>query len=233
MVLLRDAGTPGGRDLVPLRSWPARVPVDRGTRPCRRAVLRAAVRRRGGPGRSGNLHLPRGSRIGARYFRSTIGHNCLELAGQDQSVSGGPFMWIKSAEASGGCDQRPRATGPRRSGARFTTDISGCHPAPDTSARSPSIVNIDGSSWQDAVESTGRHDCRLAFHVGPEVDCFLDGNLAQLSWQTGAGEWRAVMRLPQGARLVGGSRPDGAAAWLVLALLRGQTADRDPASARA
>ena len=50
---------------------------------------------------------------------------------------------------------------------------------------------------EDAVESAGRHDCRLAFHVGPEVDCFLDGNMAQLSWQTGAGEWRAVMRLPE------------------------------------
>ena len=51
----------------------------------------------------------KGSRVGARYFRSTIGHNCLELGGQDQSVSGGPFMWIKSAEATRGCDQRPRA----------------------------------------------------------------------------------------------------------------------------
>ena len=50
---------------------------------------------------------------------------------------------------------------------------------------------------EDAVESAGRHDCRLAFHIGPEVDCFLDGSLAQLSWQTGAGRWRAVMRLPE------------------------------------
>ena len=42
------------------------------------------------------------------YFRSTIGHNCLELAGQDQSVSGGPFMWIKWAKATELCHERPR-----------------------------------------------------------------------------------------------------------------------------
>jgi uncharacterized heparinase superfamily protein len=130
------------------------------------------------------------------YFRSTIGHNCLEIGGQDQSVSGGPFMWIKSAEArevsTSGLEHGPKAVwhavhdGYRRlaPGARHERTV--------TLHRDVRRIVVE-----DVVESTGRHDCRLAFHVGPEVDCFLDANVAQLNWQTGAGRWRATMRLPQ------------------------------------
>jgi hypothetical protein len=50
---------------------------------------------------------------------------------------------------------------------------------------------------EDVIECEGKHHCRLAFHVGPEVDCYLDGNVAQLSWTTDARRWRAVMRLPR------------------------------------
>ena len=31
------------------------------------------------------------------YFRSTRGHNTIELAGVDQSRSGGPFLWVRPA----------------------------------------------------------------------------------------------------------------------------------------
>ncbi|MGH3991308.1 MAG: alginate lyase family protein, partial [Pseudonocardiaceae bacterium] len=33
------------------------------------------------------------------YFRSTLGHNTLQLDGRDQSTSGGPFMWIRHARS--------------------------------------------------------------------------------------------------------------------------------------
>ena len=33
-----------------------------------------------------------------RYFRSTLAHNTVELAGRDQSRSGGPFMWLRHAQ---------------------------------------------------------------------------------------------------------------------------------------
>ncbi len=33
------------------------------------------------------------------YFRSTIGHNTVELGGQSQSAEGGPFLWLRRAEA--------------------------------------------------------------------------------------------------------------------------------------
>jgi len=33
------------------------------------------------------------------YFRSTIAHNTVELAGRNQSVEGGPFLWLRQANA--------------------------------------------------------------------------------------------------------------------------------------
>ena len=35
------------------------------------------------------------------YFRSTIAHNTVELAGQSQSSEGGPFLWLRHASATG------------------------------------------------------------------------------------------------------------------------------------
>ena len=40
-----------------------------------------------------------GEREWRDYFRSTIGHNTLELLSQDQSVSGGPFLWTSHAQS--------------------------------------------------------------------------------------------------------------------------------------
>ena len=54
------------------------------------------------------------------YFRSTLGHNTLELDGADQSTSGGPFLWTRHARPPpcsppGTPAGRPSTTGtPRR-----------------------------------------------------------------------------------------------------------------------
>jgi hypothetical protein len=130
------------------------------------------------------------------YFRSTIGHNCLELGGQDQSVASGPFLWLKTARATeistSGLDGGLQAVW------RAAHDGYG---RLSPGARHERTVTLHRDSRrlvvEDAVLSAGRHDCRLAFHVGPEVECYLDGSLARLSWQTGAGRWRAHMRLPE------------------------------------
>jgi hypothetical protein len=130
------------------------------------------------------------------YFRSTVGHNCLELAGQDQSVSAGPFMWIRAARAAevstSGLDEGSQAVwraahdGYRRlsPGARHERSV--------TLHRNTRCLVIE-----DAITSAGRHGCRLAFHLGPDVDCYLDSAVAQLSWHTDAARWRAIMRLPE------------------------------------
>jgi hypothetical protein len=130
------------------------------------------------------------------YFRSTLAHNCLELAGEGQSVTGGPFMWLKSAQASeiatSGLDGGPQAVW------RAAHDGYRRLSPP---ARHERTVTLDRETRclvvEDVIESTGSHACRLAFHLGPDVDCELDGGVAELRWQSGAGQWRAVMRLPE------------------------------------
>src|SRR5205814_4695598 len=48
-----------------------------------------------------------------RYFRSTLGHNTLEIAGEDQARSGGPFLWLSAPESvlveATGLDEGPKA----------------------------------------------------------------------------------------------------------------------------
>ena len=44
-------------------------------------------------------YLYHGAAKWRRYFRSTLGHNTLELAGTDQSVSGGDFLWTRHARS--------------------------------------------------------------------------------------------------------------------------------------
>ncbi len=121
------------------------------------------------------------------YFRSTLGHNTLQLAGRDQSVSGGPFMWTRhavtrviesstaagadvwtwSAEHDGYSELDPPAHH-RRTVRLYRTD------------RQIEIV--------DRVDSAGVIAYRLAFHLGPDVDVRLDGHVAQLSWPGSSGE---------------------------------------------
>jgi hypothetical protein len=130
------------------------------------------------------------------YFRSTIGHNCLELGGQDQSVQGGPFMWIRAAEArevsTSGLDGGTKAVWRAAHDGYQRLSPGARHERTVTMHRDTRRLVVE-----DVVASAGRHDCRLAFHVGPEVDCYLDGNVAQLSWETDAARWRALMRLPE------------------------------------
>jgi hypothetical protein len=130
------------------------------------------------------------------YFRSTLAHNTLELAGEDQSVSGGPFMWVShtssrlldvvqdrkgeveswSAEHDGYRRLNPPALHRRR--VRLNRQ-----------ARRLEVV--------DQVLSEGQHQCRLAFHLGPTIQVALDGSTARLEWPNGEELVSAVLELPQ------------------------------------
>ncbi len=129
------------------------------------------------------------------YFRSTLGHNTLELAGRSQSVSGGPFNWLRHADgqvvAVAGLDEGVTAewTGKHDGYARL-----------DPPAVHRRRVELDRERRslviEDEVTCEGSHSCRLAFHLGPGVDCRLAGTVATLSWAQGAEKRGAVMKLP-------------------------------------
>ena len=131
------------------------------------------------------------------YFQSTIGHNTLEVDGRWQSARGGPFLWLRHA--------RGRETAVTDDGtvASWTGEHDG-YPAVHRRT-----VRVDRQAlsveFTDTVDG-GRHDVRLAFHLGPEVDAELDGPepdgpepggaVALLRWTADGADRTARLTLP-------------------------------------
>ncbi|WP_435605142.1 alginate lyase family protein [Streptomyces ardesiacus] len=126
-----------------------------------------------------------------RYFRSTLGHNTLELDGTDQSVSGGPFLWTRHARS------RVLAVDASEEGvSRWCAEHDGY--GPSTHRRR---VELTAASRELRVvdEVSGpRRAVRLAFHLGPAVSAGLEGNRALLTWSRDGQERSAVLDLPGG-----------------------------------
>ena len=106
------------------------------------------------------------------YFRSTLAHNTLEVGGVDQSVAAGPHLWTRHARAeledAAGLDG-----GPVAEWRAATTATGACAHRPSTAGAS----GWTGRARQLVVEDRldgGAHDCRLAFHLGPDVACTLE-----------------------------------------------------------
>ena len=125
------------------------------------------------------------------YFRSTIGHNTVELAGRSQSAEGGPFMWLRHA--------RTREIGARDAGdvASWTAEHEG-YTTLRPPARHRRTVRLDGAARSIEIidEITATHDVRLAFHLGPDVEAHLDTHSAVLRWPHAVTPGAARLELP-------------------------------------
>jgi hypothetical protein len=129
------------------------------------------------------------------YFRSTLAHNTLEVGGVDQSVAAGPHLWTGQARAeleeASGLDEGPVAEwraahhGYRR---LRPPAVHRRHVLLDRRARQLVV--------EDRLDTDGAHDCRLAFHLGPEVACALEGGQAVLEWPGDHDRRRATLALP-------------------------------------
>jgi hypothetical protein len=130
------------------------------------------------------------------YFRSTLAHNTVELGGRNQSTDGGPFMWVRQANA------REIEVIDDGDIARWTAEHDG-YVSLDPPALHRRSVLLDRASRSidiiDEIEG-GRHDVRLAFHFGPEVQVKLQDSGAILSWSTATTHEAARMELPSGLR---------------------------------
>ena len=131
-----------------------------------------------------------------RYFRSTIGHNTLEVLGRDQSASGGPTMWIRHAESR----LTALESSPDGDEGRWVAEHYGYRTL-DPPVTHRRTVEFDGKKRVieiiDDIDSTGHPSIRLAFHLGPSVEADLDGCILILRWQDGdGGEATATMTLP-------------------------------------
>ncbi|HTW10112.1 MAG TPA: alginate lyase family protein [Acidimicrobiales bacterium] len=134
------------------------------------------------------------------YFRSTLGHNTLQLADRDQSMVGGPFLWrshprtsltswadgddgeaIWSAEHDGYTSLEPPAT--HRRTVRLEKEAS------EPSIRAVAVV--------DQVESAQQYPVRLTYHFGPAVEADLEGHQVSLRWDGRTGPQEATLVLPE------------------------------------
>ncbi|MFE2459436.1 alginate lyase family protein [Streptomyces sp. NPDC059402] len=126
-----------------------------------------------------------------RYFRSTLGHNTLELDGADQSVAGGPFLWTRHARS--------------RVLAVDTSDAEVSRWCAEHDGYGPSVhrrrVELRAEAREVRVvdEVRGpRRAVRLAFHLGPAVCADLEDHRAVLTWRRDGEERGAVLDLPGG-----------------------------------
>ncbi|MGW4755404.1 alginate lyase family protein [Streptomyces chartreusis] len=124
-----------------------------------------------------------------RYFRSTLGHNTLQLDGDDQSVSGGPFLWTRHARS-----RVLVADTSDESVARWYAEHDGYQGSvhrrrAELTAASRELRIVD------EVRGPNR-SVRLAFHLGPAITAELVGNRAVLTWTRDGEERSAVLDLP-------------------------------------
>lgn len=128
------------------------------------------------------------------YFRSTVGHNTLELMSQDQSVSGGPFLWTSHAQsrliAVNGLDANSPQAMWRAEHSGYAERGGPVHQRTVILERAERVMTI-------CDETHGCRDgftpARLAFHFGPNVECWLESGCAKLFWPGG----HAELELPQ------------------------------------
>ncbi|HEV2071994.1 MAG TPA: alginate lyase family protein [Acidimicrobiales bacterium] len=127
------------------------------------------------------------------YFRSTLGHNTLELDGKDQSRAGGPFLWLSHASSrlvTVAADDDVESWCAEHDG-YLTLDPPARHRRTVRLSRGRRRIEI-----LDRVDGGGGHLCRMAFHLGPSVRASLDGAVAELEWPAVHGSASATLHLP-------------------------------------
>ena len=126
------------------------------------------------------------------YFRSTIAHNTAELGGRSQSFERGPFMWANHAHTH---EVEVIDDGDV---ARWTAEHDGYASLDPPAWHRRSILLDRASRSVDIIDEIegGRHDVRLAFHLGPEVQVVLDRSCATLTWPRTARPGAARLELP-------------------------------------
>jgi hypothetical protein len=130
------------------------------------------------------------------YFRSTIAHNTVEVQGRSQSSEGGPFLWLRHANA--------RVIGVEDIGdaVEWSAEHDGylvLHPP----AWHRRCVRLDRASRSlDIADeiSGGSHAVRMAYHLGPDVSAELDGTRAILQWAGDTASGTARLDLPKSLR---------------------------------
>ncbi len=126
------------------------------------------------------------------YFRSTIAHNTVEIGGRSQSSEGGPFLWVRHAEA------REIEVIDDGDIAGWTAEHYGYTSLEPPALHRRSVLLDRASRSIDIVDDIegGSYDVRLAFHLGPEVQVELKESCAVLRWPAASTLGAARLELP-------------------------------------
>jgi hypothetical protein len=131
------------------------------------------------------------------YFRSTLAHNTVEVGGQDQSRSGGPFLWTRHARSA----LIGLETDANGEIVYWSADHDGyCSLTPPVRHRRSVRLASQQRRIEitDRLETTGNHAFRLAFHFGPDIHArMVDGSI-ELTWMSGESSRSATLSLPDG-----------------------------------
>jgi Heparinase II/III-like protein/Heparinase II/III N-terminus len=130
------------------------------------------------------------------WFRSTSAHNTVELEGQSQSQSGGPFLWTTQARtATLTCDVGDQAT------QTWSAEHDGYRRLKHSAMHRRSVT-LDSPARRltivDTFNTTATVPLRLLWHMGPDIAVDLDGERAALSWQVGSTRLQGTMVLAEG-----------------------------------
>ncbi len=131
------------------------------------------------------------------YFRSTLAHNTIEVGGQDQSTSGGPFLWTRHARS------RLLAVETDAVGnvAAWSAEHDGYRSLAPAVRHRRSVrlaSRLRRIEIVDHLETTGGHPFRLAFHLGPDINAAIVDHSVELSWFDGTCARSATLSLPEG-----------------------------------
>ena len=128
------------------------------------------------------------------WFRSTAAHNTVEVAGRDQSESGGPFMWTRHA-ATRTLECQVGEGAIQTWTAEHDGYVSG---TPSVTHRRSVHLDSPGRRLvvEDTVTSSGPVPVRLSWHLGPDVHAALDGHLGTLGWPADGQQHGGRLHLP-------------------------------------
>jgi hypothetical protein len=137
-----------------------------------------------------------GEPLWREWIRSTAAHNTVEVAGESQAESGGPFLWITQPRTrTRTCNVGDQSV------QTWTADHDGY-----LRLRTPTVhrrsVTLDSSNRMltavDTFDAAGEVPLRLSWHLGPGVLVDLDGTHAALTWLVGPGRHQGSLELPDG-----------------------------------
>ncbi len=131
------------------------------------------------------------------YFRSTLAHNTIEVSRQNQSTSGGPFLWTRHARSrliELEADEDGNVT-------YWSAEHDGYHSLtpPVRHVRSVRLASeLRRIEIVDRLETAGGHAFRLAFHFGPDIRARMVDQGVELTWSNDTSTRSAELHLPTG-----------------------------------